>query len=263
LAGIVIGSVGVLDDVTVTQTSAVWELRRANPKLGRRELYAAGLRIGRDHMSSSVNTLVMAYAGAALPLLLAYAASGRGLTDVLTAETVAQELVRTLVGSIGLVASVPITTILAALIAMQEHVPVPEPAPAPVRRKRKPPTQDDMPTEVIRLEGLGVSKTPKPAPQRPPTDANPRRRPPASPETQRGQISAPPETQHRQVPTPPERQSRRPPAPPDTQGRQASAPPDAQHRRAPIPPAGAVEEPPTRRYSGRFEAVEDPPDRGL
>jgi uncharacterized membrane protein len=177
LAGIVIGSVGVLDDVTVTQTSAVWELRRANPKLGWRELYAAGLRIGRDHMSSSVNTLVMAYAGAALPLLLAYAASGRGVTDVLTAETVAQELVRTLVGSIGLVASVPITTVLAALIAMQEHVPV------PVKRRRKPPTQDDMPTERIML-----SDPPPPA-----ATAKVRQRPQLRPpdDQRRGQLGTP------------------------------------------------------------------------
>jgi uncharacterized membrane protein len=147
LAGIVIGSVGVLDDVTVTQTSAVWELRHANPKLTWRELYRAGLRIGRDHMSSSVNTLVMAYVGAGLPLLLAYAVTGRGIGDLLSAETVAQELVRTLVGSIGLVASVPITTLLAALIARQEKVAV------PVRRKRKPRplTQDDLPTEPIML----------------------------------------------------------------------------------------------------------------
>ncbi|MBV9844722.1 MAG: YibE/F family protein [Kutzneria sp.] len=120
LAGVVIGSVGVLDDVTVTQTSAVWELRRANPSLGWRRLYAAGLRIGRDHMSSSVNTLVMAYAGAGLPLLLAYSVTGRGFADALTAETVAQEVLRTLVGSIGLIASVPITTLLAALVAHQE-----------------------------------------------------------------------------------------------------------------------------------------------
>ncbi|HEY0636892.1 MAG TPA: YibE/F family protein, partial [Pseudonocardiaceae bacterium] len=117
LAGVVIGALGVLDDVTVTQTSAVWELRRANPALGWRELFAAGQRIGRDHVSSVVNTLVMAYTGAALPLLLALSVSGRGLGDVLTAQQVAQEIVRTLVGSIGLVAAVPITTALAAFVA--------------------------------------------------------------------------------------------------------------------------------------------------
>ena len=239
LAGIVIGSVGVLDDVTVTQTSAVWELRRANPKLGRRELYAAGLRIGRDHMSSSVNTLVMAYAGAALPLLLAYAASGRGITDLLTAETVAQELVRTLVGSIGLVASVPITTILAALIAMQEHVPEPEPVPAPVRRKRKPPTQDDMPTEVIRLEN-SAEQPPTADPttralKRPPES---RQRQPIPPEAQRRRA----ETQRRQAPPPTERQQN-PAAAPETRQLRAPAPPETQRRRPPVPPDRAHRQP--------------------
>ncbi|QGK72160.1 YibE/F family protein [Allosaccharopolyspora coralli] len=120
LAGIVIGALGVLDDVTVTQTSAVWELRRANPSMSWRELYAAGVRIGRDHVASAVNTLVLAYAGAALPLLLAYTLSGRTFTEIVTSQSVAQEVVRTLVGSIGLVAAVPITTLIAALVAVRE-----------------------------------------------------------------------------------------------------------------------------------------------
>ncbi|WP_245614478.1 YibE/F family protein [Actinokineospora inagensis] len=120
LAGIVIGSLGVLDDVTVTQTSAVWELRAANPALTWRELYAAGQRIGRDHVSSAVNTLVMAYAGAALPVLLYSSLSGVGLGTVLQSQTIAQEIVRTLVGSIGLVAAVPVTTAVAALVAVRE-----------------------------------------------------------------------------------------------------------------------------------------------
>lgn len=120
LAGVVIGALGVLDDVTVTQTSAVWELRRANPSLGWRELYGAGLRIGRDHVGSAVNTLVMAYAGAALPVLLYSSLSGIGLGSILGAEDIAQEIVRTLAGSVGIVAAVPVTTVLAALIASQE-----------------------------------------------------------------------------------------------------------------------------------------------
>lgn len=120
LAGIVIGALGVLDDVTVTQTSAVWELRRANPDLGAPALFAAAMRIGRDHVSSAVNTLVLAYAGASLPLLLIFSLSGRGLGDVVTSQEVATEIVRTLVGSIGLVASVPITTALAAVVASRE-----------------------------------------------------------------------------------------------------------------------------------------------
>ena len=117
LGGIVIGSLGVLDDVTVTQASAVWELHKANPSYGFSRLYAAGLRIGRDHIASTVNTLVMAYAGASLPLLVLFTLSSRNLGDVLTGEIVAQEIVRTLVGSIGLVSAVPITTALAAFVA--------------------------------------------------------------------------------------------------------------------------------------------------
>jgi uncharacterized membrane protein len=122
LAGIVIGALGVLDDVTVTQTSAVWELRRANPQLGARALFQAAMRIGRDHVASAVNTLVLAYAGASLPLLLLFSLSGRSLGDVATSQDVATEIVRTLVGSIGLVASVPVTTAVAALVASREDV---------------------------------------------------------------------------------------------------------------------------------------------
>ena len=117
LGGMVIGSLGVLNDVTVTQASAVSELHLANPGYGFHRLYAAGLRIGRDHISSTVYTLVMAYAGASLPLLVLFTLSSRHLGDVLTSEIVAQEIVRTLVGSIGLVSAVPITTALAAFVA--------------------------------------------------------------------------------------------------------------------------------------------------
>jgi len=117
LGGIIVGSLGVLDDVTVTQASAVWEIHQANPAYGFSRLYAAGLRIGRDHIASTVNTLVMAYAGASLPLLVLFTLSSRHLGDVLSSEIVAQEIVRTLVGSIGLVSAVPITTALAAFVA--------------------------------------------------------------------------------------------------------------------------------------------------
>jgi uncharacterized membrane protein len=121
LAGMVIGALGVLDDVTVTQTSAVWELRAANPRLGTSGLFRSAMRIGRDHVASAVNTLVLAYAGAALPLLLLFQLSGRSLGEVATSQDVAMEIVRTLVGSIGLVASVPITTAVAALVASREE----------------------------------------------------------------------------------------------------------------------------------------------
>ncbi|GGR74940.1 hypothetical protein GCM10010269_12610 [Streptomyces humidus] len=121
LAGIIIGSLGVLDDVTVTQTSAVWELHEANPSMGRRGLYRAGIRIGRDHIASVVNTLVLAYAGAALPLLLLFSIAQSSVGAVANSELVAEEIVRTLVGSIGLVASVPVTTLLAALVVSADR----------------------------------------------------------------------------------------------------------------------------------------------
>jgi uncharacterized membrane protein len=114
LAGIVLGAIGALDDVTVTQASAVWELRQANPGLEAGSLFEAGLRIGRDHIASTVNTLLLAYAGAALPLLILYSLSQLPLGIVASSEVVAVEIVRTLVGSMGLVAAVPITTWLAA-----------------------------------------------------------------------------------------------------------------------------------------------------
>ncbi|MGW9211919.1 YibE/F family protein [Embleya sp. NPDC055664] len=121
LAGFIIGSLGVLDDVTVTQTSAVWELKQADPTMTARRLYRAGIRIGRDHIASTVNTLVLAYAGAALPLMLLFSIARRDVLDVATSEIVAEEIARTLVGSIGLVASVPVTTALAALLAAADH----------------------------------------------------------------------------------------------------------------------------------------------
>ena len=116
LAGIIIGSLGVLDDVTVTQASAVWQLHEANPGYSVRQLYSAAITIGRDHIASTVNTLVLAYAGASLPLLLLFAGAGRSLSEVAVGELVAVEVVRTLVGSIGLVATVPLTTALAAVV---------------------------------------------------------------------------------------------------------------------------------------------------
>lgn len=116
LAGIVIGSLGVLDDVTVTQVSAVWQLKALRPEMTARELVAPALRIGRDHISSTVNTLFLAYAGTALPLLLLFVEADQGFADIVTRELVATEVVRALVGSIGLVASVPISTWLAALV---------------------------------------------------------------------------------------------------------------------------------------------------
>jgi uncharacterized membrane protein len=116
LAGVVIGSLGALNDVTVTQASSVWELHAVNPALRAVDLYRSGMRIGRDHIASTVYTLVFAYAGASLPLLILFTLADRRVGDILTSEVVAEEIVRTLVGSIGLVASVPLTTALASAV---------------------------------------------------------------------------------------------------------------------------------------------------
>ena len=132
LAGLVIGALGVLDDVTITQTAAVAEVRAADPSLSRRRLLASGLRVGRDHVAATVNTLVLAYAGAALPLLLLFTLSGSGLAQILTGELVAQEVVRTLVGAIGIVAAVPLSTALAAALLATP----PGGGPGPVRTPR-------------------------------------------------------------------------------------------------------------------------------
>jgi uncharacterized membrane protein len=138
LAGVIIGSLGVLDDVTVTQVASVWELRDADPTASRRKLYGAGMRIGRDHIASVVNTLVMAYAGASLPLLLLFSIARRGVSAVAGSELVAEEIVRTLVGSIGLVASVPLTTALAALVVTADrHIGTAGAAPSAGGRRRR------------------------------------------------------------------------------------------------------------------------------
>ncbi len=122
VAGIVVGALGSLDDVTVTQVSTVAALRRADPDLGPLALYREAIRVGRDHVASSVNTLVLAYAGASLPLLLFFAQSTQPVGRTLTREVVAVEIVRMLVGSVGLIASVPLTTGLAAWILAGEQV---------------------------------------------------------------------------------------------------------------------------------------------
>lgn len=116
VAGIVIGALGVLDDVTVSQVSIVAALRRANPGLPARLLYSEATKVGRDHVASTVNTLVLAYAGASLPLLLFFSQGDQPAGRLITGELISVEIVRMLVGSIGLVASVPITTALAALV---------------------------------------------------------------------------------------------------------------------------------------------------
>lgn len=113
----VIAGLGVLNDVTVTQASAVWELRAVQPAARKAALFASAMRIGRDHIASSVYTLVFAYAGSAMTVLLLATAYQRGLGDIATTEEIGQEIVRTLVGAIGLVLAVPVTTLFAVWLA--------------------------------------------------------------------------------------------------------------------------------------------------
>jgi uncharacterized membrane protein len=117
LAALVIGSLGVLDDVTVTQAAAVWELKAADPTASRRSIFAAAMRIGRAHVAAAVNTLVLAYVSAMLPLLLLLTITATSFNDALLSDGVAQEVARGLVGSLGIIAAVPITTLVAALVA--------------------------------------------------------------------------------------------------------------------------------------------------
>jgi uncharacterized membrane protein len=114
LGGIIIGALGVLDDITTSQAAAVHEIYRANPRLKRRDLIQRGLSVGREHITSLVNTLALAYAGASLPALLLFIIYQRPFLVVLNTEAIAEEIVRTLVGSIALMCAVPITTALAA-----------------------------------------------------------------------------------------------------------------------------------------------------
>lgn len=117
IAGMVIGALGVLDDVTVSQASTVMALRGANPNQRFGELFRRAIDVGRDHVSATVNTLVLAYVGASLTTLLVFASGQVGFLDALNTEVVASVVVATLVGSIGLICAVPITTALAALLA--------------------------------------------------------------------------------------------------------------------------------------------------
>lgn len=119
LGSIIIGALGVLDDITVSQSAVVFALRSANPDFGWRELYSRSMAVGRDHIASLVNTLVLAYAGSSLPLLLLFTTYQVPFGVVLNREIVAVEVVRTLVGSAGLVLAVPLTTAMAASVALR------------------------------------------------------------------------------------------------------------------------------------------------
>jgi uncharacterized membrane protein len=121
IAGIVIATLGVLDDVTISQSSTVMALRRANPSLPFVRLFNEALAVGRDHLTAAVNTLVLAYAGASLTVLLIFSTDQTPFDEAVNREPVAEQIVAMLVGSTGLIAAVPLTTALAALLV--SHLP--------------------------------------------------------------------------------------------------------------------------------------------
>lgn len=117
LTGLLVAGLGVLNDVTITQSSAVWEIKAAQPAISRRDLFAAGMRIGRDHIASTVYTIAFAYAGAALPMLMVVSLYDRSMIDTIMSAEMVEEVVRILVGSVGLVLAIPITTGIAVAVA--------------------------------------------------------------------------------------------------------------------------------------------------
>ena len=119
LGGMIIGALGVLDDLVTTQASAVFELHHANPEFGFSGLYNSAMRIGQDHVAATVNTLVLAYAGASLPMLLMFSLARGDYGYLINFSFIAEEVVRTLVGSLGLIAAVPLTTAIAIFFAQR------------------------------------------------------------------------------------------------------------------------------------------------
>ncbi|MCO4252940.1 YibE/F family protein [Pseudarthrobacter raffinosi] len=116
LCGLIISGLGVLNDVTIAQSSSVWELYELAPETSARDLFASAMRIGRDHIASTVYTIAFAYAGAALPIMILVMLYDRPLGEALTSAEMSEEVVRTLVGSVGLVLAIPVTTFLAVLV---------------------------------------------------------------------------------------------------------------------------------------------------
>jgi uncharacterized membrane protein len=118
LAGLIIAALGVLDDVTISQSSTVFAIHDTDRTLAWPALFARAMRVGRDHIASVVNTLFLAYAGASIALLLLFSTSGLGAGEILNSEVLAEEIIKTVVGSLGLIAAVPLTTALAATVAV-------------------------------------------------------------------------------------------------------------------------------------------------
>ena len=130
LCGLIISGLGVLNDVTITQASAVWELYELAPGSSARKLFTSAMRIGRDHIASTVYTIAFAYAGAALPILIIVMLYDRPLMDTLTSAELSEEVIRTLVGSIGLVLAIPVTTLIAVLVVKATRIEATGAAPA-------------------------------------------------------------------------------------------------------------------------------------
>ncbi|MBX7442663.1 YibE/F family protein [Arthrobacter sp. GCM10020060] len=130
LCGLIISGLGVLNDVTITQASAVWELYELAPASSARKLFTSAMRIGRDHIASTVYTIAFAYAGAALPILIIVMLYDRPLMDTLTSAELSEEVIRTLVGSIGLVLAIPVTTLIAVLVVKATRIEATGAAPA-------------------------------------------------------------------------------------------------------------------------------------
>ncbi|ADX72518.1 YibE/F family protein [Pseudarthrobacter phenanthrenivorans] len=139
LCGLIISGLGVLNDVTITQSSAVWELYELAPGSSARKLFTSAMRIGRDHIASTVYTIAFAYAGAALPILIIVMLYDRPLADTLTSAELSEEVIRTLVGSIGLVLAIPVTTLIAVLVVKATGVRAGLPA-APAAHEAEPST---------------------------------------------------------------------------------------------------------------------------
>ena len=125
LCGLIISGLGVLNDVTITQSSAVWELWELAPETSARQLFTSAMRIGRDHIASTVYTIAFAYAGAALPVLILVMLYERPLGDALTSAELSEEVIRTLVGSVGLVLAIPVTTLIAVLVVKATGIKAP------------------------------------------------------------------------------------------------------------------------------------------
>lgn len=116
IGGIIIGVIGVIDDVSITQASVVHELARANASYSPRVLYVRALKVGKDHMGAVINTLILAYAGASLPLVLLLYVSDTPFLELINREVIATEIVRSIVGSMGLILAVPLTTLIAVVL---------------------------------------------------------------------------------------------------------------------------------------------------